>query len=283
MSTAAVIDFPDDNNKPSASLIYVTPDMAERWLTKNTNNRTPKKEKIRQYARDMTAGRWEITGEAVKFAKSGRLIDGQNRLFAVVESGATVPLFVIRGIEDGAQLVMDSGSVRSNGDALGFSGYAQPKDLAPAASALAAWRAGHFKHCMVQSNPRYTKPELVSFIEANPMLAEITPWAKKAQRELPLPVGSLAACAHEFMLIDTDAATDFYDRIREMNLGPKSDPINTLVRRVVADRTYKKRIWASTGIFYLTRAWNAYRDLEPLTKLQLGSDSRGWTPIPKPH
>ena len=283
MSAAHVIEFPEDNAKPSASLVYVTPDMAKRWLTKNERNRSVKTGKIKQYARDMAAGRWEITGEAVKFAKSGRLIDGQNRLLAVVESGATVPLFVIRGIDDSAQLVMDSGSPRSHGDALGFSGYAQPKDLAPAASALMAWRSGYFKHCMFQSNPGYTKPELVAFVEANPMLAEITPWAKRAQRELPLPIASLAACAHEFMLIDTDDATDFFDRIHEMNLGPKADPINTLVRRVASDRSFKKRVWASTGIYYLIRAWNAYRDEEPLTKFQLGSDTRGWSTIPDPH
>ena len=82
MSTANVINI-EDHEKPSASLVYVTPDMAKRWLSKNTGNRPVKKAKVAQYARDMTEGRWEITGEAVKFAQSGRLIDGQNRLHAV--------------------------------------------------------------------------------------------------------------------------------------------------------------------------------------------------------
>lgn len=279
MSTASVINI-EDHEKPSASLVYVTPDMAKRWLSKNTGNRPVKKAKVAQYARDMAEGRWEITGEAVKFAQSGRLIDGQNRLHGVIASGATVPMFVMRGIAESAQLVMDSGAPRSTADALGFLGHPGAKDLAPAASALKAWRSGFFPHCMHQSNPGYTKQEIAAFVADTPSLAEVTPWVKRVQRELPLPIGTLAACAHEFMLADADTCAEFFDRIHEMDLGPKADPINTLVRRVALERDMKKRVWVSTGIYFMTRAWNAHRAGETLAKFSIGSDARGWAAIP---
>lgn len=279
-----VIDFPDDdrNDRPSAAIVYVTPDMARRWLTKNTANRPLKKDKIAQYTADMQNGAWQITGEAIKFSKEGRLLDGQNRLYAVAQSGVTVPMFVVRGLDDSSQLVMDSGAPRSAADALGFLGYSQAKDLAPAGTALKAWEDGFYRHCMWQSNPKLTRTELAEFVESHPTLSEVTPWVKRVQGTLPLPIGALGAVAYRLLQIDADAATEFYDRINDLNLGPRHHPLNTLIRRVSAEREVKKRIWVSTAIYYQVRAWNAWRDGVSLSKFQIGSDQRGWAAIPEP-
>ena len=53
--------------KVTSSVTLVTPDTAERWLSKNHNNRNVKRAVVNAYARDMAAGRWQITGEAIKF------------------------------------------------------------------------------------------------------------------------------------------------------------------------------------------------------------------------
>jgi predicted nucleic acid-binding Zn ribbon protein len=75
--------------RPAASIVYVTPEMAERWLGHNKVNRNLRNRRVDQFARDMRSGRWQLTGEAIKFGKSGNLIDGQHRLWAVIESGCT--------------------------------------------------------------------------------------------------------------------------------------------------------------------------------------------------
>lgn len=283
MSAAQVIDFPDDADKPSASFIYVDPGMARRWLEKNTNNRPVKRRKVEQFKRDMLSGNWHNTAEPVKFAKSGRLIDGQNRLLAIVESGVTVLLFVVRGLDDEAQAYMDSGTVRSNADTLGFLGYDRAKDLAPTVMTHKAWTSGFYRHAMHQSGAAYTKAEIVEHLKKHPGLEDIAPWAKRVQSSLPLGVGALAACAYEFTLLDAAAAKEFYDRIHDLNLGPKADPINTLVRRVSADRESGRRVWTATGIYYQVRAWNAWRAGEKLGRLVVGSAERGWSPIPEPR
>jgi len=61
-------------------IVSVTPDQASAWLATNaTNNRKISTTIVNQYARDMIAGRWEITGEAIKFDTTGRLIDAALR------------------------------------------------------------------------------------------------------------------------------------------------------------------------------------------------------------
>lgn len=96
----------------------ITPKMAEQYLLSNTRNRSLKKQLISQYARDMQMGKWRLTHQGLAFNCDGTLLDGQHRLRAIVESGATVQMLVTRGVESQAQLVMDDHAKRSAGDAL---------------------------------------------------------------------------------------------------------------------------------------------------------------------
>lgn len=70
----------------------------------------------------MEAGRWRLNGETVKFSATGHLYDGQHRLNAVVQSGTTVPMVVIRGLGDDVMPTVDAGAKRSYSDALKLSG-----------------------------------------------------------------------------------------------------------------------------------------------------------------
>ncbi|MHC1766114.1 MAG: hypothetical protein AB9869_17740 [Verrucomicrobiia bacterium] len=88
---------------------------------------------IRRYARDMAHGKWLVTHQGIAFDSAGNLIDGQNRLHAVVRSGRVVRMMVTTGIpetqeEAGYMRAMDGidvGASRSIWQALQLShGYA---------------------------------------------------------------------------------------------------------------------------------------------------------------
>lgn len=103
------------------SVETITPDQAEKYLQLNTNNRHLRKLLVNQYAKDMTAGNWKLTHQGIAFNCDGTLLDGQHRLAAIVQSGATVEMLVARGIDSRSQLVMDDHAKRSAGDALSLS------------------------------------------------------------------------------------------------------------------------------------------------------------------
>jgi hypothetical protein len=88
-------------------VVDVTPDMATKWLEGNTHNRKLRQSHVDKYARDMKAGRWMATHQGIAFDEDGKLIDGQHRLWAVIESGCTVPMMVFNGLPRGTQLVVD--------------------------------------------------------------------------------------------------------------------------------------------------------------------------------
>ena len=91
----------------------VTPAMAARWLTLNQGNRKPSRAKVRRFADVIRNGKWMENGETVKFSASGRLLDGQSRLRAIIEANTAVELELRFGIPDAAQKAMDCGEVLS--------------------------------------------------------------------------------------------------------------------------------------------------------------------------
>lgn len=72
----------------------ITPKMAAEWLSKNHSNRSVSKQVIRQYASDMSNGKWLRSHQGILIGKNGNLIDGQHRLSAVVAAGVDVEMLV---------------------------------------------------------------------------------------------------------------------------------------------------------------------------------------------
>jgi hypothetical protein len=96
----------------------VTPATAVKWLEGNTHNRAVRDQTVQRYSRDMKAGRWRLTHQGIAFGPDGKLLDGQHRLWAIVEADTAVKLMVARGVPDDVQAVIDDNLPRSAGDAL---------------------------------------------------------------------------------------------------------------------------------------------------------------------
>jgi hypothetical protein len=74
--------------------IAVTPAMAEHWLERNHDNRPLRYHKVKEWARAIADGRWRLTHQGIAIDEAGNLLDGQHRLSAIVETGATVEMLV---------------------------------------------------------------------------------------------------------------------------------------------------------------------------------------------
>lgn len=95
-----------------AEVIVVTPEMAKEFLKVNTCNRTIKKSIVRMYARDMKDGLWKLGGQGISISRSGRLLDGQHRLNAVIVADVPVTMLVCTDVEDD-NVNFDNGKSRS--------------------------------------------------------------------------------------------------------------------------------------------------------------------------
>lgn len=97
----------------SSKFELITPEMALDWLTSNTKNyRKPSRSVVLRYAEAMKNGRWQTNGEAIVFNEDGILLDGQHRLYAIIEAEVSVTMLVVRGVKRDVS-VFDDGRNRT--------------------------------------------------------------------------------------------------------------------------------------------------------------------------
>jgi hypothetical protein len=98
----------------------VTPEMARVFLASNLDNRNKRGWWVSGLASMIKRGEWIPTHQGVAFSKSGKLIDGQHRLEAIVESNTSVEMLVVTGVREDAYKVLDNGIKRTMADLTGL-------------------------------------------------------------------------------------------------------------------------------------------------------------------
>lgn len=95
------------------TLERITPTKATEYLNDNKANRHLRNSLVTKYAGDMKNQRWTDCPEPISFYDDGDIADGQHRLWAIVESGCTIPFLVLRGLSRAAGLNINTGAGRT--------------------------------------------------------------------------------------------------------------------------------------------------------------------------
>lgn len=114
------------------TVMEVTPQYALELLRKNVCNRRLMKSRVQVFEQELRRGELQLTHQGIAVSESGRLLDGQHRLHAIVNTGITATLAVATGMPESSFKVLDTGAKRSASDVLGIGG-AQNKDTLAAA------------------------------------------------------------------------------------------------------------------------------------------------------
>jgi hypothetical protein len=129
MKETYMVEMPDlASTKIKTVATVITPTMAVKWLEGNIHNRDISQKTVNAFARDMILGHWLITHQGIAFAKDGTLIDGQHRLWAVVESKKSVLMNVTTGLDLKTQNAIDIGRNRSVRDIIALQRKSEKQD-----------------------------------------------------------------------------------------------------------------------------------------------------------
>src|SRR5215469_3739174 len=100
-------------DKLKCEIMDITPAMAQEWLDKNVHNRKLNERRVQVYAKAMERGEWYTINQGIGLDREGNLLDGQNRLAAVIEANRSVKMVVVTGLEKASQIVIDTSTVRT--------------------------------------------------------------------------------------------------------------------------------------------------------------------------
>jgi hypothetical protein len=258
---------------PYVEWVTVEPIDAERWLDRNDANRNPRSRVVGAYARDMQAGKWLVTGESIKFDRSGNLLDGQHRLLAIAESGIPQRMLVVSGIDPVARQVIDTGAVRTGGDALRLAGIGggNPYALASAARMLVLWEGGRLTH-MTSGNrgeDRATHSEIVDTVARRPDLLDAVHDATRDYQRIGIPPGPQAMARTVLADVDAADAMLFWDSLAGYSTEGSDDPRAVLLFtiRQMRELGQLRRPGESIGLVF--QAWNLWRDKQKVRTLSV--------------
>lgn len=113
---AAITQIMRNIQREWCGYLSITPSDAEEILKFNTANRDIRKSVVRDLAAAMRRGEWKTTHQGISISKTHRLLDGQHRLLAIVESGITCLIQVTTGQPDENFQEIDRHSRRTMAD-----------------------------------------------------------------------------------------------------------------------------------------------------------------------
>lgn len=152
--------------------VVVTPEMAKAWLEFNTHNRDIRESHVIGLAESIKRGEWMFFHQGIAFGESGRLIDGQHRLLAIIKANRSVPMLVFRDVDDAAYAVTDLTRKRSSADIFHVS-----KQLAAVARFFAALEG------RISNQSSITPQYIVPFLEVlGPVHEELKMFAPMTKR-----------------------------------------------------------------------------------------------------
>lgn len=240
--------------------IDLTPTLAQQLLMHNTDNRPIRKGHVLALARDMAQGRWRVTGDSIKIDTDDKMIDGQHRCYAVIESGVSVRALLVIGLDPEAREVIDTNARRSAADALGFAGLGKSAHTVAAAARIAIGReTGFYTSALDASYPKVTNSEVVAWVEAHPDIHDAVSLGRKTERAIGLSGGPWAYCLWELRRISPDEASEFAFSLAEFRTEGTGDPRAALLTAVQRARAARRALPASEILFIVFRVWNAWR------------------------
>lgn len=278
----------------------ITPEMADAFLQRNTNNRNPKPAQVQRISMALLLGEWMYNGEAIKFDWYGVLLDGQNRLLAIKATGVPAESLIVEGLPPESQETMDGIVPRRLSDILKWKGEKDPTSLAALINLVHIWDHNGLRNA---SAYRPTKGQALDLLNRHPEIREALRAGQAIARKVPVGVTLASACWFRFNLLDPDDNKDFWHAVTtgfhiptdeqiaeaqangEPAVGKASEPeTGTYLVAAYLRRDKERREvpqWVKHAM--IIKAWNLYRDGETRRHLSFKSGGQKSEKFPEPR
>jgi hypothetical protein len=250
--------------------VEIGPERALELLAHNDHNRAMDFSLVKTYARQMsTPGQWRFVGDPIRVSRTGRLLDGQNRLQAIVQSGTTQTFAMMSGLDDDDQAYMDVGKKRTPGDV--FTMFGVPN--APRAAAVTNMLMRYEMRNLLDTKYKITVAEQLAYYQnpANTRLIDKGTTVGDGMIKL-LPISpAVVGAVHVAVSRDSDVfrVNEFFENMRlGYNLG-EGDSIAALRNWLIRRKREDLRVNRNEYFYLLARTWNDWVQSIPASRVQL--------------
>lgn len=135
----------DDQISPEVCIESITPEKASAYLAQNfDNNRSKSKGWVKELVKEMKNDLFHLSVDAIGFDTDGRLINGQHRLTAIIESGKTQQFIVARNLRAETAQLIDVGKKRTMAQRITIGGtHMTEKQCSTVRNAMVDYQSNH--------------------------------------------------------------------------------------------------------------------------------------------
>lgn len=248
---------------PIVTRELIAPDDARRLLDGNVGNRPIRRGLIARLASDMAEGRWIEGSSTIALAPDGRLLDGQHRLMALIQSESVLWFWIARGVDPAAYEVTDVGQPRTLADFLHHRGELSSSTLALGVVLLQRWDAHHLIEMSYRCQPAPSIPTLIAYwdLHREELRAALVTSRRALLHRILSPQRALFLSAM-LRRVDANDAEAFLTSLVTPPPGETSDhPIYKIRMLILNDRRQVAGHMGLTRLAALVfKAWNYWRE-----------------------
>jgi hypothetical protein len=235
--------------------VFVTPQLAAEWLVRNTGNRRLVNRHVESLEHVLRRGEWSLNGETIKFSNDGRLLDGQHRLHAIINTGIGFSTWVAYGVDSSAFDTIDTNlRTRTTSDVLGLHGKDNATHLAACVKLL--WIFGQTGQVYDGGGGHhgFSPKECLEILSRRPGVQESVGRCHNI-RVFSSP-SLLAALHYLFACANSELAGEFVSVMADGS-SELNRPFHILREAVINRRLIVRRMGLRQLAFMAIRAWNS--------------------------
>lgn len=258
----------------------ITPSRAKQLLEANINNRRVKVEVVNRYAQDILTGRWkEDTGEVIKVSKSGIILDGQHRLYAIVKANTAIFLHIVYGVEESVSDVLDTGSIRNARDVFKLNGISNDGNLPGIIQSYNKIKTEHFGNG--SKDYMLTNAQILNkYYENEALWQEVyrrsQSWYNAFAKILSRSIIGGFYC--RFREIDPELAEQFMNELCT-GINISNDTIRLLKNKLIQDKISNKKISTTLKSIFIIKTWNCFIQGTELKRLSFDYENESYPKI----
>ncbi len=269
---------------PNVHVVEITPAIAEALLKENTNNRPLNRARVRLYVDAMQRGQWKLSGDSIKRSTDKttgkkRLIDGQHRLQACIESGIAFTTVIVDDLEEDVFSVIDRGKNRTVNDVMHIAGVGTFKHVAPAVRTMLALEANN--HVLNSELMQCVTPDdVLNYVDEN---RDSVAWALALGRSVDSAVGGIRSSWIIFCMVADKAgkreeAELFLESIRSGSGLVEGDVVLALRNWLVRANNIKRTATIENAATYI-KAFNAFLEGRKVQLIRPWTRTSEWPTI----
>ena len=229
------------------------------YLSEMRNNRRVSQASLDYFSNVLRNGQWRETHQGIAFDRNDVLVDGQTRLWAVIETGIPIRVMVTRGLEADEVLAMDQGRFRDAADNAHYAGV----DVDKFTWAIINMMVNGSKAATTRV-PFHVKFAWYEFYKgAVDFAVEATATCRPGTRHLLAP--TVAAIARAYYAVPREQLLRFIEVLKDGQKKYEADSAAVLLRDNIIGHTMVTR----TEIYFKSlAAIRAFAERRPIKKLQ---------------